>query len=197
MSNLYNKSDAFDPLIAIGPTLAAARHVLGEFRLHGANIREPLAGAGQQRLHSDVPKDDRGWQLVNTMVALDEVTADNGPTRVVPGSHRWGYLNVPAENLYDGQQETDAAEDAARIPADPHAAYDGERYVTMPRGAIAVINGHLWHSGTTNRSGARRRVATISYARRDVPQQVVQRDVLTSALDARLTDPTRWLLDVL
>lgn len=198
LSNLFNKSDAFDALIAIGPSLAAARHLLGEFRLHGANIREPLEGAGQQPLHSDVPKDDlAAWQLVNTMVAIDDVTEDNGPTRVVPGSHRWPFINVPVENLYNGQEGTDVSGDTSRIPADPHAQYDGERYVTMRRGSLAIINGHLWHSGTTNRSGARRRLGTISYSRRDIPQQVSQREVLTDALDARLDNPTRWLLDVL
>jgi Phytanoyl-CoA dioxygenase (PhyH) len=197
LSNLFNKSAAFDPCMAIGPSMAAARHLLGDFRLHGANIREPLRGAGQQPLHSDVPKNrPTDWQLVNTMVAVDEVTLTNGPTRVVPGSHRWSHLNVPVENLYEDDKPTDPRGDQARVPQDPHRPYPGERYVTLPPGAIAVINGHLWHSGTTNIDGTRRRLATISYARRDVPQQISFREVHTPALDARLNDSQRWLLDV-
>ena len=64
LSNIFNKSTVFDPLLTIGPVLAAAHDVLGEIKLHGANIRDPVKGHGHQQLHVDVPKkfaDDGGW----------------------------------------------------------------------------------------------------------------------------------------
>ena len=96
LSNIFNKSTVFDPLLSIGPALAAPHYLLGEIKLHGANIRDPVKGYGQQQLHVDVPKkfvDD--WWLVNAMILFDDMTLDNGPTRVVPGSHRWAPINVP------------------------------------------------------------------------------------------------------
>ena len=96
LSNIFNKSTVFDPLLSIGPALAVAHYLLGEIKVHGANIRDPVKGYGHQQLHVDVPKkfvDD--WWLVNAMILFDDMTLDNGPTRVVPGSHRWAPINVP------------------------------------------------------------------------------------------------------
>ena len=60
-----------------------------------------------------------GEVVLNTMWAFDDFTADNGATRVVPGSHRW----------------TD------RVPVDP----DETVTVTMPAGSVLFIRGR---SGT-------------------------------------------------
>ena len=102
LSNIFNKTSVFDPLLAIGPALAAAHYLLGEIKVHGANIRDPEKGHGRQQLHVDVPKkfvDD--WWLVNAMVLFDDMTLDNGPTRVVPGSQHWAPINVPVVNQGD------------------------------------------------------------------------------------------------
>ena len=59
-----------------------------------------------------------------------------------------------------------------------------------------ICNGHLWHGGTTNRSGARRRMLHLTYTRRDLPQQLVQRDYATPELYQRMSPALRWLLDI-
>ena len=118
LSNIFNKSTVFDPLLAIGPALAAAHYVLGEIKVHGANIRDPVKGHGDQQLHVDVPKkfaDD--WWLVNAMILFDDMTLDNGPTRVIPGSHKWAPINVPVVNQGDWEPTPLSAEDQARMPA--------------------------------------------------------------------------------
>jgi hypothetical protein len=56
VSNIFNKTDAYDTCLACKPLLAAAHHLLGEFKLHGANLRDPLKDRGHQELHVDVPK---------------------------------------------------------------------------------------------------------------------------------------------
>jgi hypothetical protein len=64
LSNIFNKSTVFDPLLEIKPALAAAHYVLGEIKVHGANIRDPVQGHGHQQLHVDVPKSSPttgGW----------------------------------------------------------------------------------------------------------------------------------------
>lgn len=197
VSNIFNKTDAYDACLACKPLLAAAAHLLGEFKLHGANLREPLKGQGHQDLHVDVPKlfaDD--WWVANAIILFDDMTPDNGPTRVVPGSHHWPPINVPYVNRGDWTPAPLTPEEQARVPADLAAPYPGEIRVAAPAGSVVVINSSLWHAGTRNDSGARRRVLHLTYTRRDLPQQLVQRDYLTEALYARLSPAQRFLLDV-
>ena len=181
LSNIFNKSPVFDPLLEIGPALAAAHYLLGEIKVHGANIRDPVKGYGAQALHVDVPKkfkDD--WWVVNAMILFDDMTLENGPTRVVPGSHLWAPINVPVVNQGDWEPEPLSAEDQARVPDDLNAPYLGEVHVTAPAGAAVILNSSGWHSGTKKTSDARRRLVHLSYTRRDLPQQLTQIDYLNS-----------------
>ncbi len=197
VSNVFNKSDAFDPCLEIAPLLLASHHMLGEFKLHGANLREPLPDGGHQQLHADVPKKfDDDWWVTNAIVAFDEVTERNGPPRVVPGSHRWQPMNVAYVNIHDWTPSPLSAEEQARVPEDLDAPYPGEIQVTCPRGSVIVINSSLWHGGTRNLDGSRRRVLHLTYTRRDLPQQLVQRAHLTRALYERMSPAHRFLLDI-
>ena len=47
VSNIFNKTTAFDRCLACKPLLAASHYLLGEFKLHGANLRDPVKGQGQ------------------------------------------------------------------------------------------------------------------------------------------------------
>ena len=117
ISNIFNKTEAFDKCLWIPQVLAASAYLLGEIKVHGANLRDPVKGYGQQDLHVDVPKkfaDD--WWVVNSMIMFDDMTLDNGPTRVVPGSHMWAPINVPYVNIGDWEPVPLSAEDKARIP---------------------------------------------------------------------------------
>ncbi len=125
----------------------AAHAVLGAppqaIRLHGRN---PLPGFGQQGLHADARPRPAGepWSVVTAIVMLDAFTPDNGATRVVPGSHR--IVAPPAKTW-----------------AQPEAHHPEEQLVTGPAGSVLVFNGHLWHSGTRNRSQAARRAAQLTF----------------------------------
>jgi ectoine hydroxylase-related dioxygenase (phytanoyl-CoA dioxygenase family) len=178
LSNIFNKSSVFDPLLEIKPALAAAHYVLGEIKVHGANIRDPVQGHGHQQLHVDVPKkfpDD--WWLVNAMILFD-----NGPTRVIPGSHHWVPINVPVVNQGDWEPTPLSPEDQMRVPEDLNAPYPGEVLVTAPAGAAVILNSSGWHAGTRKNSDKPRRLIHLSYTRRDLPQQLVQLDHLTREL---------------
>lgn len=218
VSNLFNKDEVFDSLLAIKPLLAASHYLLGEFKVHGANVREPHKGTGRQPLHSDsIKMGDGKWCLVNALIAFDELTLENGSTRIVPGSHLWAPLNVPGENAVYAEEKarkephrwaegdesveehsaaSPVAADAERAPVDPYAAYPGEITVVAPAGSVVVCNAHLWHSGTTKKNDARRRLLALSYTRRDLPQQLVQRDYVTQGLLGRISEGQRFLLDV-
>lgn len=218
ISNIFNKSEAFDCLLEIKPLLAASHYLLGEIKVHGANMREPHKGKGGQPLHSDSMKlADGRWCIVNSLILFDPMTLDNGPTRVVPGSHKWAPLNVPGENAVyaaakpraeparwatekDNIAEHVAASpvigDADRAPADPFAPYPGEVKVTVPARSVVVCNAHMWHGGTVRLTDARRRQLHLSYTRRDLPQQLIQKNYVTPKLYNRLSEAQRYLLDL-
>jgi hypothetical protein len=197
VSNIFNKTTVYDPCLICAPLLAAAHYLLGEFKLHGANLREPLKGQGHQNMHTDVPKKfDDDWWVLNALVLFDDMTPTNGPTRMVPGSHHWAPLNVAHVNMGDWTPQPLSQQDAARVPADLAAPYPGEVHLHAPAGSIAVMNSSVWHGGTRNIDGARRRVLHLTYTRRDLPQQLTQRDYLTDALYERMSPAERYLLDI-
>lgn len=197
VSNIYNKTAVYDRCLECKPLLAATHYLLGEFKLHGANLREPLKGQGHQDLHCDVGKKfPEDWWVSNAILLFDDMTLENGPTRVVPGSHQWAPMNVAYVNIGDWKPEPLSAEDEARVPKDKAAPYPGEVLVTAPAGSVVIINSSIWHGGTRNISGARRRVLHLTYTRRDLPQQLTQRDYLTDALYQRMSPAHRYLLDI-
>ncbi len=197
LSNIFNKSPVFDRLLEIGPALAAAHYLLGEIKVHGANIRDPVKGHGAQDLHVDVPKNFKDdWWVVNAMICFDDMTLDNGPTRVIPGSHTWAPINVPVVNQGDWEPEPLSAEDQKRVPKDLNAPYPGEVYVTAPAGAAVILNSSGWHSGTKKTGDAPRRLLHLTYTRRDLPQQLAQIDYLTRELYERMSPEHRYLLDI-
>lgn len=114
----------------------------------GALMRNPVGETAQQGLHVDwagaiAPGHD---QQAQAMFFIDDVRADNGPPRLVPGTHRCGA--IPPKNL-----------------ADPRARHRDEYCVTGAAGDALVFSSHLWHSGTANTSGRPRRVITVTYRR--------------------------------
>jgi ectoine hydroxylase-related dioxygenase (phytanoyl-CoA dioxygenase family) len=197
ISNIFNKSNAFDRCLWISEVMAASAYLLGEIKVHGANLRDPVKGYGNQDLHVDVPKlfaDD--WWVVNAMLMFDDMTLDNGPTRIVPGSHKWAPINVPYVNIGDWEPAPLTAEDEARMPKDLGAPYPGEVLVEAPAGSAIICNSSGWHAGTLKKTDAHRRMLHLTFTRRDLPQQLVQHDHLTQALYDRMTPVQRYLLEI-
>ena len=109
------------------------------------------------------------------MWLLDDFTPENGATRVVPGSHRWG--RRPQDVL-----------------ADPMAPHPDEVLVLGRAGSIAVMNAHTWHGGTANRTAAPRLAMHAFYCRRDKPQQQYQKRLLDPGVQAGLSPELRAIL---
>jgi ectoine hydroxylase-related dioxygenase (phytanoyl-CoA dioxygenase family) len=61
-------------------------------------------------------------------------------------------------------------------------------------GSIAIMNAHLWHGGTANRSASPRLALHAFYCRRDKPQQQYQKQLLRPDVQARLSLDVRQLL---
>lgn len=179
LADLVNKGRVFDDIYTHPMLLAAAFHIIQRpFRLLSLNGHDPLPGHGQQRLHSDFggARDGQGHQT-NALIMLDDLTPENGPTRVVPRSHHWP--TMPKDEMDD-----------------LHAAHPDEVYITGTAGSVGFFNGQIWHGSTTNRTNQKRRVYHCAFAAREYPQQTVQKEYLRPETSARLTLAARYILDV-
>lgn len=179
LADLVNKGSVFDRIYTHPLILAAAYHVIQRpFKLVSLNGHDPVPGHGQQALHSDFggARDGRGHQT-NALWMLDDLTPENGPTRVVPGSHRWSHF--PKDEMDDLL-----------------APHPQEVYITGPAGSVGFFNGQIWHGSTTNRSDQTRRVYHCALTARENPQQTNQREYLRPETEQRLSPAARYILDV-
>jgi ectoine hydroxylase-related dioxygenase (phytanoyl-CoA dioxygenase family) len=179
LANLVNKGEVFRRAILLPPVIERVRHVLGDdCKLSSLNARsaDPNSEVGQP-LHVDMGAipDEKGYWVCNTVWMLDDFTHDNGPTRMVPGSHKWG--TRPQDVL-----------------PDPLAPHPQEVLLTGKAGSIAVMNAHMWHGGTANRTAAPRLAMHGFYCRRDKPQQQYQKQLLDPAVQASLSPDLRRIL---
>ena len=179
LANLVDKGEVFQRLVSHPDLLQAAEAVLGpDFKLGSLNYRsaDPHSDSAQP-LHCDMGAlpDAQGNAVFNSIWLLDDFTADNGATRYVPGSHRWGKLPQAAV-------------------ADPAAEYPGEVLVLAAAGDVILMNAHLWHGGTANRTGAPRRSLHGFFVRGDQPQQQYQKRLLRPETQASLSPLLRRVL---
>ena len=93
---------------------------------------------------------------VGAHLLLKDCTIADGPTAVVPGSHRSGRL-APASQL-----------------GDPDLTYDGRPPVLLEAadGDVALFVSDAWHRGTPATEGSGRFFLQVHYARRDIAQRV-------------------------
>lgn len=179
LANLVDKGEVFERVVSHPAVLEPVRHVLGDdFKLSSLNARstDPQS-ADSQPLHCDAGAvgDETGFWVCNTIWLLDDFTAANGATRVVPGSHRWRKL--PQKEL-----------------ADPQAPHPDEVLILGEAGTVVVMNTHAWHGGTANRTDRPRRALHGFYTRGDKPQQQYQKALLRPETQRRLSPEVRRIL---
>jgi ectoine hydroxylase-related dioxygenase (phytanoyl-CoA dioxygenase family) len=179
LANLVDKGDVFQRAIVFPDVIGCVRQVLGSgFKLSSLNARsaDPHSSVGQP-LHVDMGAiaDEKGYWVCNTVWMLDDFTLENGATRMIPGSHRWG--KRPQDALVD-----------------PSARHPEEILLTGRAGSVAVMNAHMWHGGTANRTSAPRLAMHAFYCRNDKPQQQYQKRLLRPEVQASLPADVRLLL---
>jgi ectoine hydroxylase-related dioxygenase (phytanoyl-CoA dioxygenase family) len=113
------------------------------YQLNIAHVLDRGPGSAQQFIHRDelvwvhLPQPHGEVQLAS-VIALVDFTADNGATRVVPGSHRWPVDRVPTDDEI--------------VPAE------------MSAGSAVVYLGSALHGGGANvTADVRRRGMHVSY----------------------------------
>ena len=179
LSNLVDKGEVFQRAVALPVVLEHVRHVLGAgMKLSSLNARSADPGTDEgQPLHVDMGgiPDEKGYWVCNTVWLLDDFTPDNGATRMIPGSHKWG--TRPQDVLRD-----------------PMAQHPDEILLIGKAGSIAVMNAHMWHGGTANRTSSPRLAMHSFYCRNDKPQQQYQKQLLRPDVQAALGPELRALL---
>jgi hypothetical protein len=147
---LVNKGQVFRELVTAPTIRAIVPHLLGnEFLLSSltANIASP--GGSPMILHSDqgyVPFASPCPLVCNLVWLLDDVSASNGGTRLVPGSHR-----LPSPGDEGWSTESVGAE--------------------APSGTALVFDGRLWHGTGANATSESRAVILSYFCRPFVRQQ--------------------------
>jgi ectoine hydroxylase-related dioxygenase (phytanoyl-CoA dioxygenase family) len=146
VEEMVTKSPAFAELLDTPLISAIAREILGDDPLLNATGVFLLDEGGRgQALHRDgstypLPRVPGGPEhYINMMWAIEEFTAENGATRVVPGSHLWPEGREPA-------------------PEDPI------EQLTMPRGSVGMWLGSTYHGGGINRTPRARVGAEMAFA---------------------------------
>ncbi|WP_114748956.1 phytanoyl-CoA dioxygenase family protein [Pleomorphovibrio marinus] len=180
LGDLVNKGVVFDIFYTHPKVLAAVSHVLGaNLKLSSLNYRAAKPGAGLQKLHADypdpVPTGD--YRVCNSIWLLDDFSASNGATRIVPGSHK-------SQSLPEDTME------------DPMAPHPEEQILHAPAGSVVIFNSHTWHGGTTNQTDKPRRAIHSYFCRRDQPQQIHQKTYILEETLSRIPKEAALLLDV-
>ena len=138
---LFAKTRGFDELAIHPLLLGVLDEVLGHYQLSGPVGIDIGPGESPQGLHRDDIVYPIPWPhqqvVLNTMWALDDFTADNGATVIVPGSHRTSPEEMPS---------------ASEIVT-----------ATMPAGSVMFYVGTVWHGGGANRTQQRRLGVILEY----------------------------------
>ena len=146
---LLEEDDRFSFLLDNPPVLTRMQVILGNcIQLHSATARVTQPGDPDQDWHRDGPwpMDPDGTPFgsvagqVNCGYYLDELTMENGPIVIVPGSQR-----------------------APFKPPAGHPQFPDERYVLARPGQAVIFDGWLFHRGAANRSQGNRRTCLMCY----------------------------------
>ena len=146
---LLEEDEAFVFLLDHPPILDRMRAILGNcLQLHSATARVTECGEEEQSWHRDGP-----WPIdpdgtpygslpgqINCGYYLDELTDENGPIVIVPGSHR-----------------------APFKPPEGFPRFPDEMRVYVKPGQAVMFDGWLYHRGAANQSDSRRRACLMCY----------------------------------
>ena len=150
---------AYLDLLEGGPMVEAVADLLGEnLRFHHAKLNSKLPGSGTTvKWHQDFPFDPHSNDdCITALLFFDDIGADSGPLRVVPGSHRG-----PLYSLWQGGVFTGAVADdiAARCETDAIECLG-------PAGSLCLMHTRLLHASAENLTDRARTlyIATLTAA---------------------------------
>jgi len=156
---LLAKSPVFADLATHPLVLDVCEAVLGpNFMLSACLAINTHPGETVQPLHFDdsfyrVPR-PRPAYGISAFWTIDDFTAENGPTEIIPGSHLWGD-DVPVGTALHTVFEQGGLGGPEKHP--------DLQPVIVPAGSLMLSMGTLWHRGGANNSAAPRLLITPQY----------------------------------
>lgn len=135
LANLVTLDPMFLPAIDHDAVLPYIEALMGKNLILGSlSARVVRPGEGRQTLHSDIPIAMHRYGsdaplMMNTVWALSDLNAENGGTRLVPGSHQ-SHLFEPPQGL--------------KLPH--------EMQPTLRAGSVVIFHGQTWHGGGANKT---------------------------------------------
>lgn len=148
--NIHNKDKDFlrflnekKVLDVVKPVLSAGSYTdKYPIVLNQNTARSPLPGRGHQQLHNDSNFPASRYALmVIAVFALEDMTMENGTTRLVPGSHK--YEGFPEEGK----------------------KYEDEIQLPLKKGSVLVYDASIWHGGSMNTTENSRWSILMTYNR--------------------------------
>jgi ectoine hydroxylase-related dioxygenase (phytanoyl-CoA dioxygenase family) len=149
---LLAKAETVAPMVEHPRVLDIVDQLLEpNYLLTACQVIHLLPGETAQAVHFDdgfysIPR-PRPSVSISTIWAVDDFTAENGATEVIPGSHRWDDSGLPAKD-------------------DPRL-----QPVVMRAGSAVIFHGTLWHRGGANRSDGARCAISPQYCQPWARQQ--------------------------
>lgn len=178
LNNLLNKHPCYRNIITIPEVLCAAKLLIkNEFCISQLILRMPFPGKGDQPWHIDWIPRKKNTDPIRSVLAsllLDDFTKENGATRVIPGSHN--SLKTPDQDGYTYQD------------------HPRQKYIEAPRGSLLIYDINLWHRGSVNKNGKKRRHLNINYRDKNIWQQINFKKDLSNELKMSMSEAELYLL---
>jgi len=128
-------------------------------RFHHAKVNSKLPRTKTVvKWHQDFPFDPHSNDdTLTALLFLDDVTAENGPLMIAPGSHKGPLLSHYQNGVFTGaiDDEASAEFEAQAVPC------------TGPAGAVCLMHSRVAHASKANNSDAPRTLYIVTYAAAD------------------------------
>ena len=149
----------FDVMASSRMTDCVAELIGPNVKAHHSKINSKLPGGNTQvKWHQDFPftphsNDD----LVTALLMVDDVTEENGPLEVIPGSHKGDIHELWHDGVFTGSVADDIAADCQ------------SRAVTCtgPAGSVCLMHTRLLHGSAANHSDQSRTLFICVYSAED------------------------------
>ena len=170
-------SDAYLDVMRSNPALDAVAQLIGpNLRFRESKVNSKLPGTPTHlKFHQDLPFGPlTNEDLVTVIFHLDEVTAENGPLEVVPGSHRGPLYEHWHDGVFTGTVAPDVVDDATGQAVACHG----------PAGSACLLHTRTLHGSRPNMSDAARTLYICTYRSED--SQPLQANHIPSRFDGEV-----------
>ena len=153
-------SDIYLDVMRNNAALDLTAHIFSpNIKLHATKINLKLPGSGTAvKYHQDFPFEPHSNDDVMTVLFfLDDVTLENGPLEVVPGSHKGAIHSLWQDGVFTGAVDTD-------VEAGSRA---GALKCTGKAGDACLMHSRLLHGSLPNMTGAARCLYIVTYVAED------------------------------